>query len=174
MFMKRNVFFILLLLLVFSTSSFSQDANLKAFYTINMIRYVGWNDLALEGDFVIAVVGNAEVAQQLKAFSDGKRFGHQNYVIKEFDQLEVVEKSQVLYIGKNVRMPTGQNYLQKKAKETGSLIITESEGMTSKGAAVNFVLRNEGLQFELNEANAAHAKLQFSSRLASMAAAIIL
>lgn len=172
--MKKNYSFLFLFFLAFSTSSFSQEANLKAFYTINMIRYVGWNDLALEGDFVIAVVGNAEVAQQLRACSEGKRFGHQNYLIREFDQLERVEACQVLYLGKHIRMSGEPNYLQKRARETGSLIITESEGMIDKGAAVNFVLRNEGLQFELNEKNAAYANLKFSSRLASMAAAIIL
>jgi hypothetical protein len=172
--MKKTSFIIILFFMAFSTSSFSQGANLKAFYTINMIRYVGWNGLALEGDFVIAVVGNSEVAHQLRACSDGKRFGHQNYLIKEFDQLDQVETCQVLYIGRNIIMSGGQNYLQKKARETGSLIITESEGMINKGAAVNFVLRNEGLQFELNETNAGFANLQFSSRLASMAAAIVL
>jgi hypothetical protein len=46
--------------------------------------------------------------------------------------------------------------------------------MLNKGAAVNFVLREEGLHFELNETNAGYADLQISSRLASMAAAIVL
>jgi hypothetical protein len=172
--MKKTIVLSFLFIITLSASSFSQDANLKAFYTINMIRYVGWHTQALEGDFVIAVVGNSEVANQLRVCSDGKRFGHQNYLVKEFDKLEMVEACQVLFVGKHFKMTGGQNLLQNKARETGSLIVAESEGMINKGAAVNFVLRNESLQFELNETNASYADLQFSSRLSSMAAAIVL
>ncbi|GAO28317.1 YfiR family protein [Geofilum rubicundum] len=172
--MKNLNILIFLFFLAFSASAFSQEESLKAFYTINLIRYVGWNGHSLEGDFVIAVVGNSEVAKQLRAYSDGKRFGHQNYLIKEYDELEKVNTCQVLYIGKNTKVSGGQRYLLEKARAVGSLIIAESDGMINKGAAVNFVLRNEGLQFELNESNAGYANLQFSSRLASMAAAIVL
>ncbi len=172
--MKKTILLYFLFFIAFSTTSFSQDENLKAFYTINLIRYVGWNSHSLEGDFIIAVVGNSEVADQLRAYSDGKRFGHQNYLIKEYDELEKIKTCQVMYIGKNIKISGGQKYLLEKARAVGSLIITESEGMTNNGAAVNFVLRNEGLQFELNETNAGYANLQFSSRLASMAAAIVL
>ncbi len=172
--MKKTILIFLVFFIGFSTSPFAQDANLKAFYTINLIRYVGWHKQALEGDFIIAVVGNSEVANQLRVYCDGKRFGHQNYLIKEFDKIEKVETCQVLFVGKDIKMSGGQKALQSKAQETGSLIITESEGMINKGAAANFVLREEGLQFELNETNAGYADLQISSRLASMAAAIVL
>jgi hypothetical protein len=170
--MKRLNF---LWLLVFALSSqviLSQEANLKAFYTLNLIRYIGWNDQAMQGEFTIAVIGNKDVAEQLRIHSAGKRFGHQDFVIKEYDRLEEVRACQVIYVGEHLRIAAGTNQLLRKAEELGGLIITESEGMTNNGSAVNFVQRNEGLRFELNSDNAKHANLQFSSRLQGMSAAI--
>jgi hypothetical protein len=172
--MKKAIFLYSILFVAFSTNMMSQDDNLKAFYTINLIRHVGWTSQSLEGDFIIAVVGNSEVANQLKAYSDGKRFGHQQYSIKEYDKLELVETCQVLYIGKNIRVSGGHSFLLQKARDAGYLIIGEAEGMIKNGAAINFVHRNETLRFELNATNAGYANLQFSSRLESMSAAIVL
>ncbi|ASB48929.1 YfiR family protein [Alkalitalea saponilacus] len=169
--MKNLSLFIILLALPMQWLS-AQDANLKAFYTLNLIRYVGWNEGALDGDFVISVVGNKEVADQLRIHSAGKRFGHQYYVIRECDKVEDVNFGQVVFIGKDISLSTNSRQLLEKARNLGVLIITESEGMINQGAAVNFVTREEGLRFELNARNAGYANLQFSSRLEAMSAAI--
>lgn len=152
----------------------AQEAKYKAVFTLNFIRYIGWPDTSLQGDFVIGVVRNSEVASWLKDQSDGKKFGFQNIVVKEFRNIEDLTDCQVIFVSSSINIRSGSNLLLDKAMQKNSLIISESEGATNHGAAINFVVRDGQLKFELHKGNASRVKLQLSSRLEGMAAAIVL
>lgn len=153
----------------------AQEAKYKAVFTLNFIRYIGWPDTSLEGDFVIGVVRNKEVADWLIDQSNGKNFGFQKIVVKEFRNIEEVSGCQVIFVSGtiNLRSKAGDLMLDI-AKQTNSLIISEAEGATNHGAAINFVVRDNQLKFELHKGNAGKVNLQLSSRLEGMAAAIVL
>ena len=165
-------FYFLVLLLLIPMFSMGQEAKFKAVFTLNFIRYVGWPESSKQGDFVIGVVRSKEVADWLKEQSAGKPFGFQNIVIKEFKTLEEIDGCQVLFVSSVINMRNNGALLMDKAKLKNSLVVTEAEGATNYGAAINFVVRDGVLKFELHKANAARMGLQFSSRLEGMAAAI--
>jgi hypothetical protein len=167
---KRFCFFAILLLI--PIFSMGQVAKFKAVFTLNFIRYIGWPESSKSGDFVIGVIKNAEVASWLKEQSEGKPFGYQNIVIKEFRSVEDVDNCQVIFVSGAVNMRNNGALILDKAKQKNSLIICESDGATQYGAAINFVVRDEVLKYELHKANAARLGLQFSTRLEGMAAAI--
>lgn len=150
----------------------AQEAKFKAVFTLNFIRYIGWPDQSLQGDFVISVVRNREVADWIRDQSAGKKFGFQDIVVKEYRSIEEVEKSQVIFVSSGVNIRSSSDALIEKARGNNSLIVSESEGATGHGAAINFVVRDGVLKFELHKGNAAWMGLQFSSRLEGMAAAI--
>lgn len=152
----------------------AQEAKYKAVFTLNFIRYIGWPDTSLQGDFVIGVVRNSEVASWLKDQSNGKKFGFQDIVVKEFRNIEDVSDCQVIFVSSSTNIRSGADLLLDKARQKNSLIISESEGATNHGAAINFVVRDGQLKFELHKGNASRVKLQLSSRLEGMAAAIVL
>lgn len=170
MIMKK--FYLFAFLLLIPMFSMGQVAKFKAVFTLNFIRYVGWPESSKEGDFVIGVVRSKEVADWLKEQSAGKPFGFQNIVVKEFRSVEEVDGCQVIYVSSAINMRNSGALILDKAKQKNSLIIAESEGATQHGAAINFVVRDDVLKFELHKANAARSGLQFSSRLEGMAAAI--
>ena len=62
----------------------AQVAKFKAMFTLNFIRYIGWPETAKQGDFVVGVVRDKELADWLRDQSAGKKFGFQDVVIKEF------------------------------------------------------------------------------------------
>ncbi len=73
-----------LLLITFGSTVIAQDAELakfKAMFTLNFIRYIGWPDAAKEGDFVIGVLKESAIAEQLGSQVVGKKFGTQTIVI---------------------------------------------------------------------------------------------
>lgn len=153
----------------------AQEAKYKAVFTLNFIRYIGWPDTSLEGDFVIGVVRNKEVADWLTDQSNGKNFGFQKIVVKEFRNIEEVSGCQVIFVSGNINLRSKAGDLMLDiAKQTNSLIISEAEGATNYGAAINFVVRDNQLKFELHKGNAGKVNLQLSSRLEGMAAAIVL
>jgi len=169
--MMKKIYFLAFLLLI-PLVLMGQEAKYKAVFTLNFIRYIGWTESSKQGDFVIGVVRNKEVADWLKEQSAGKPFGFQNIVVKEFKSVEEIDGCQVLFISSAINMRNNGTLVMDKAKLKNSLVISEAEGATNYGAAINFVVRDGVLKFELHKANAARMGLQFSSRLEGMAAAI--
>lgn len=170
----RKIYFMMLLVMLPLLKLTAQEAKYKAVFTLNFIRYIGWPDTSLQGDFVIGVVRNSEVASWLKDQSNGKKFGFQDIVVKEFRNIEDVSDCQVIFVSSSTNIRSGADLLLDKARQKNSLIISESEGATNHGAAINFVVRDGQLKFELHKGNASRVKLQLSSRLEGMAAAIVL
>lgn len=149
----------------------AQVAKYKAMFTLNFIRYIGWPDAAKQGDFVVGVVRDKELADWLRDQSAGKKFGFQDVVIKEFRSADEVVDCQVVYVSANVNYSKVASTISAKVKNE-TLIVTESEGATQNGSMINFVVRDEKLKFELHKANAAKSGIQFSNKLETMSNAI--
>ncbi len=170
--MKKILFFLALILLPLGAQS--QVAKFKSVFTLSFIRHIGWTDSAKNGDFVIGVVRDKEIADWMKKLSAGKKFGFQNVVIKEFKSVEDIVDCQVVYISSNVNFSKNASAILDKVNGNSTLIITESEGATKTGAMINFVIREDKLKFEIHKENAAKFGLQISSKLESMSNAISL
>jgi len=170
--MKKALLIIGILALPFLGQS--QIVKYKSVFTINFIRYIGWDDKAKEGDFVIGVVKDKEITDWLRNLSKGKKFGFQNVVIKEFKSPAEVTYCQVLYIPDNINLSKNASTIIDKLGDNNTLIVTEKEGATKYGSMINFVIRDDKLKFEIHNSNAQKAGLQISSKLETMAAAISL
>ncbi len=168
--MKKILLTIGILTLPFLTQS--QVVKYKAVFTINFIRYIGWNEAAKEGDFVIGIVKNKEIFDWLKSLSKGKKFGFQNIVIKEFKSPSEVTYCQVLYIPSNINLSKNISTIIDNLGKNNTLVVTEKEGTTKFGSIINFVIKDNKLKFEIHKANAQKSGLQISSKLETMASAI--
>ncbi len=168
--MKKALLVLVILTLPFLAKS--QVVKYKAVFTINFIRYIGWNDATKEGDFVIGVVKSREIADWLKSLAKGKKFGFQNVVIKEFKSPADVTYCQVLYIPSNINLSKNATMIIDNLGSKGSLIVTEREGATKYGSMINFVIKDDKLKFEIHKANAQKLGLKISSKLETMASAI--
>jgi hypothetical protein len=169
--MKRGIF---LFLLILASSFFAKAQNdqLKAFYTYNFIRHIGWPEGMMKGNFVICVVNGPQIAQHLKDQINGRKFGFQDFEIKEYARLEDVGKCQVLILGSDINQKHIQSPLMDKLTTSGTLVITNYDGGTPSSSIINFVTKENALYFELYSKNANRAGLKFSSRLEAMSNAI--
>ncbi len=152
----------------------AQVAKFKSVFTLSFIRHIGWTETAKEGDFVIGVVRDKEIADWMSKLSAGKKFGFQNVVIKQFKSPEEVVDCQVVYVSSNVNFGKHASTIVDKVNGGSTLIITESEGACNSGSMINFVVREDKLKFEIHKANAAKFGLQVSSKLEGMSNAISL
>jgi len=168
--MKKIV--IVLGILMMPLMGFSQVAKYKAVFTANFIRYIGWPEAAKQGDFVIGVLRDKEMADYLRSISKGKKFGFQDIVIKEFKSPAEVTYCQVLFIGDNINLSKNAATIIDKLGGKNSLIITEKNGAVKYGSMINFVIRDDKLKFEISKKNASGFGLQVSSKLQNMASAI--
>jgi len=169
----KKLTIVLLLALCFN-GVFAQTPEIekyKSLFTLNFIRYIGWPEEALQGDFVIGVLKNSALAKEFKAQTEGKKFGFQPIVIKEFKSIEEVTDCQILYIDDNINYNKNATMILKKIS-AGSLIVTEDDGAIAFGSMINFVIVDDKLKFEVSTANATKKGLTFSNTILSMTSAI--
>ncbi|MBS2213027.1 YfiR family protein [Carboxylicivirga mesophila] len=170
--MKKVLFFLALIVLPLAGNA--QVAKFKSVFTLSFIRHIGWTESAKQGDFVIGVVRDREIADWMTKLSAGKKFGFQNVVIKEFKSPEEVVDCQVVYVSSNVNFSKHAATIVSKVNGGSTLIITEAEGACNSGSMINFVVRDDKLKFEIHKGNAAKFGLQISSKLEGMSNAISL
>ncbi len=169
----KKFYLMLALLVAMPVLMQGQVAKYKAVFTLNFIRYIGWPDDAKEGDFVIGVLQDSDIARRIDQQTGGKKFGFQTVVVKEFNSVAEMTDCQVLFVSDRSNFARNASQIKQKLGKS-SLIVTESEGATENGAMINFVVRNEVLKFEIHKGNASSAGLQISSRLENMSSAIVL
>ncbi|MBR6250871.1 MAG: YfiR family protein [Bacteroidales bacterium] len=171
--MKKILVLLLLSLVTYTAHAQNnpQLAKAKAMLILSFVRYVGWNESVRTGDFVIGVVKDKELVGFLKKQSEGKKFGFQDVVIKEYNNVEDITDCQVICVSQKYNfIKNADKILDKVGKNT--LVITEVEGATARGSMINFVVRDDKLKFELHKQNAQVAGIQISAKLSDMSSAI--
>lgn len=171
--MKKFYFVAFFLAFVFTMNA--QNATIikyKSSFLVNFIRYIGWPDESMSGDFVIGVLKNKAVADQLKTQTAGKKFGYQNIVVKEFKSVEEVSNCQMLFVSSMVNYSKNAAEIASRLNNKHSLIVTERDGAASDGAMINFVVVDNKLKFEVSPSNAEKFGLKLSNSLLSMSNAI--
>jgi hypothetical protein len=143
----------------------------KSLFTINFIRYIGWPEESKQGDFVIGVVKDSKLAKELISQTTGKKFGFQNIVVKEYNNVNEVADCQILYISTAAGFSRNAATVESKVGKN-TLIISEDNGAISKGSIINFVIVDNLLKFEVSPSNAKNNGLTLSSALVSMKNAI--
>jgi hypothetical protein len=162
---------VLVVLFIFGSSTiFAQDRPMHEVYSMmvyNFIKYVQWPDHAESGEFVIGVVGNADLFTTLNTWYGGKPRGGKTYVIKKFNSASEVANCHVVFIDKS---KSGEfDAVNNKVKGKGTLVITDKAGLGAKGSAINFKNVDNKLKFELNQRAMEASNLKVSGALSSMA-----
>lgn len=156
--------------LFMSSYSYSQDRPIHEVYSMmvfNFTKYVQWPDHNESGEFVIGVIGNANVFNTLNAWYGGKARGSKTYVIKKFNSSDDVTDCHVIFID---RSKSGEfDAINEKVKGKGTLVITDKNGLGEKGSGINFKTMDNKLRFELNQKAIEASNLKVSGALSSMA-----
>ena len=123
------------------------DYRIHSVFLYNFTKYVQWPAAAQSGDFVIGVVGDSPIYDELTKITNGKMAGGQKITVKRFRSADAIETCHMLFV------PSSANFDKVQAKTAGKpvLLITEKAGLSQKGSAINFVVRDNKWRFELNE-----------------------
>jgi hypothetical protein len=161
----RNM--LILLALLFSASGFSQtnDYRFHSVFIYNFTKYIQWPPAQQTGDFVIAVVGNSPVYDELEKITINKMVGNQKIVVKKYRSVGEIDNCQILYVPGNASFDA----VYEKIKGKPVLMITEKTGLAQKGSGINFIMQDSKWKFELNESATQHAGLKVSKELSKLA-----
>jgi hypothetical protein len=153
-----------------SGSAMAQDRPIHEVYSMmvfNFTKYVQWPDHTASGEFVIGVIGNADVFATLNTWYGGKPRGAKTYVIKKFSSSDEITDCHVVFIDKS--KSNEFDAVNNKVKGKGTLVITDKNGLGEKGSGINFKTIDNKLKFELNQKALEASNLKVSGALSSMA-----
>ena len=148
--MKKVIILVLYLGVLVSFTQ-AQNEKFKALFMYNFTKYVEWPTSLKSGNFVIGVLGNSTISEELKLIAGKQKVGGRTIVVKACSSVSEVEGCHTLYI------PTNKSNLlsEVNAKFGGKplLIVTDKEGLATKGACINFVLDGSKLRYEISRSS---------------------
>ena len=138
---------------------YAVHANIIYYFT----KYINWPPSKKSGDFLIGVIGDSPLYDELKKSIAGKMAGNQKIVIKKFSSSARGFNCHILFISDDE-----SNSIKKIADRTAGnpvLLVSESEGLALKGACINFVIVSDHLKLEINKNNIGERDLGIASEL---------
>jgi len=150
--------------------SYASQAQMYNYYQIfmyNFTRYIQWPDDKQNGDFVIGVLGNSEVVSGLEKMASTKKVGTQSIKVKILSSVNEVNDCHMLFIPSSKSNTLDD--VKSSLSSSSTLIITEKEGLGRQGSAINFIVKDGKLRFELNKQATELANLKVSGDLTKLA-----
>ncbi len=165
----------IILLFLFSLAVLKVDAQEEKYITLylyNFTKYIEWPNEYKEGDFIIDVLGHKSVYDGLKKMLEQKQRGAQNFVVNNPTEVsQINEDCHILFVG-HWQSKKLQAALKKVGKK-GTLIVTEKGGLLEQGSAINLIVKNQEIAFELKKSNLSEYNLTYSTDLTSLAERVI-
>ena len=154
--------------LLFASVAYMQTTIPKAqtLFIYNFSRLIEWPANYRTGPFVIGVLGSPEVSSELEIYTKGKKVGSQDISIIRYKSPQEISICHILFVpfSKTKQVPEILGILNGKS----TLIITEKAGALEEGSAINFVILQDKMKFELKPENAIKFGIKFSSKLQEM------
>ena len=158
--------FLLLLLASASQSALAQEAHDYAVHAniiYHFTKYIDWPENKKSGDFIIGVVGDSPVYDELKKNVDDKKVGDQKIRIHKFSVSATSFNCQILFISDDKSRSIKK--IVAATAGTSILLVSETEGLAQKGACINFTIVADHLKLEINKNNIEQRKLNIASEL---------
>jgi len=143
----------------FSTSA--QDDKFKAIFVYNFTKYINWP--VKQGNFVIYVLGNGRIIDEIEGIAAKKTVGNTAIEIKKISTTGEISDCHILFITSGKTDFLTEAFLLAKKKNI--LLITEKPSACKGGSCINFVDRDGKLTFEISKSNIESCGLEVSSDL---------
>jgi YfiR/HmsC-like len=157
-----------LIAIFFASAAYMQTSIPKAqsLFIYNFSRLIEWPANYRTGDFIIGVLGTTEVAGELETYTKGKKVGAQSIQIMRYKTPAEIQQCHILFVPfvRTKQLPEVMASLGTKS----TLVIAEKTGALSEGAAINFVILEDKMKFELKPENANKCGIKFSAKLQEM------
>jgi hypothetical protein len=163
--LRPTPFFLFFLLLNTTNVRAQQGTNqaVQANIIYHFTKYIDWPGDRKSGDFIIGVVGDSPLYEELKNFTSTKTVGIQRIVVRKFTASTVALNCQILFISDDA-----SGSLKKIVAGTMGvpiLIVTETDGLARKGSCINFILVDDHLKLEINKNTIEQRNLGIASEL---------
>lgn len=134
------------ILSLFSTPR--EEARIKAMFIESFMRNMEWPAEKGADKYSIAVIGDIYVVEQIMSLTNNRLINNRPVEVVNYTSEVKTEELNILFISKS--MSNLYPDYHEIAIANSVLIVTEKKGLSKAGAGVNFVSRDDKLEFELN------------------------
>jgi hypothetical protein len=138
----------------------------QTLFIYNFSRVIEWPANYKTGNFIIGILGTTDVATELETYTKGKKVGTQSIEIIRYKAPAEIQTCHILFVPFSRTKQVPEIVAALNGKST--LIITEKNGALDDGAAINFIILQDKMKFELKSENASKNGIKFSSKLQEM------
>jgi hypothetical protein len=157
----------------FSAEAVLMEYQVKLAFLMNFAKYVDWPPVSFpESDtpITIGLYGEDKFGNMLKQ-AEGKAIAGRRIVIQRANANDTLGEFHILFISdseaKNLRE------ILSRIKVLPVLTVGETEQFLAEGGVINFVKKEGKVRLEINLAAARSGKLEISSKLLSVADAVV-
>jgi len=156
----------------------ADDANalelaVKATFLFKFQPFVTWPAEAFASPaapFTLCIVGNHPFGPLLDRVVEGQRALDRDVVVRRLATVSPDDHCQVLYVG--AADPVSAKQLQAPVAGAPVLTVTDSIGDSDAKGMINFVIADNRVRFEIDDAAARRSGLVISSKLLSLALSV--
>jgi hypothetical protein len=171
--MLKTISFLLLLCCLTKISVMAQtgdqESNLKAVFIYNFTKYIEWDNLTAENNFIIGIMGSSSLDGPIEAIAKTNFVKDKKIILKHFSNPDDLSYCHILFIPREYPF-TVKSVSEKVDKKV--LVIGEKPGAARQGASINFIVVNDKLKFEISQYAIYSAGLKASSQLLKLAVII--
>ncbi len=141
----------------------AQNAQLRAVFIYNFTKNIDWPPSNANAGFIIGVLGDSDIIDELHGISKKYKINNQNIIVKQFSTIDKLSKCNILFV------PNSQSNnlasILSKLQNQSTLVIVDQEEAAKQGADINFTMQSGKLEFEINPQNLEKRDLKVSSKL---------
>jgi len=145
----------------------SLEDKVRTAFLYNFTKYVRWPGGESEGDFRIAVVGRTGVVAALEELAESKQVDGRKIKVAPLESVDALGPAHILFIACSEKERLRE--ILRKIKGKSILTVGGCAGMARQGAAINFVIRDGKMRFEINRLAVERARLEMNSQLLKLA-----
>jgi hypothetical protein len=164
--MRKFIILSLLIQIVFLAKGSAQEENFISLSIYSFTRFIDW-PADQSTDFVIDIIGHKSVYDKLAEIIAGRKVGTRNIVIRYLVSVNDITQSHILFVGFWQSKDLAKAVV--KVGNAHTLIITEKDGLIEAGSAINFVIRNNAIKFEIKKSNIQKYGLEIDETLLNLA-----
>lgn len=162
-FKKQALLLVFIMMCVQLPAQPNNNYALHANIIYRVTKYINWPEDTRSGDFVIGIVGDSPLYDELKELVAGKKVDKQKIIITKFSPSASSYNCQILFICEDASSRFKK--IVSKTINNSTLIISEADGLASEGSCINFVIIDDHLKLEINKRNIENRDLKIASEL---------
>lgn len=152
----------------------ANEYQVKAAFLYNFAKFVEWSPEAFSSgtaSLVVGVLGDDPFGNVLDQTISGKSINGRQFTIKRLKWGQNLRDCQILFISVSERKRLPQ--ILESLKSAGVLTVSELSNFCQQGGMISFILEENKVRFVINTDVAEQARLRISSKLLTLAKAVL-